>query len=46
MNKLQGPYKSLMCLNIPVEREKCVLIKKKKSSMADGNKCFAGNQSR
>ena len=45
MNKLQGPYKSLMCLNIPEEREKCVL-KKKKSSMADGNKCFAGNQSR
>ena len=29
MNKLQGPYKSLMCLNIPVEREKCVLKKKK-----------------
>ena len=30
MNKLQGPYKSLMCIKIPVERENCVLIKKKK----------------
>lgn len=36
MDKLQCPYEGLMGLNIPVEGDKCVLIKKK-HYMAGGN---------